>query len=74
MLTVFCWKELLKQIRMVRKISPKYYRLKENKIETTLCCIAVVATTLLLLLLDLFVLPFELIYLITYKTLWGGKE
>lgn len=74
MLTVFCWKEIIKKIRQFRKKTyPTYYRLDEEKIETTLGCIAVVAGTPLLLLLDLFVLPFELIYLITYKILWGGK-
>lgn len=74
MLTVFCWKEIIKKIRIVRKTYPTYYKLKQDKIETTLCCIAVVGVTPLLLLLDLFMLPFEMIYLITYKILWGGKK
>lgn len=74
MLTVFCWKEIIIDIRKVRNTRPTYYRLKEDKIDKTLCCIVVVVITPLLLLLDLFVLPFELIYLITYKILWGGKN
>nr|DAD88973.1 MAG TPA: hypothetical protein [Myoviridae sp. ct96L1] len=74
MFTVLCWKEIIKKIRIVRKTYPTYYRLKEDKIETTLCCIVVVVATPLFLLIDLFVLPFELIYLITYKILWGSKE
>lgn len=74
MFTVLCWKEIIRKIKIVRKTYPTYYRLKEDKIKTTLYCIAVVLFTPLILLLDLFVLPFELIYLITYKILWGGKE
>lgn len=74
MLTVLCWKEIIKQIRIVRKTNSKYYRLKEDKIDTTFYCIAVVLFTPLLLLFDLFILPFELIYLIIYKILWGDKE
>ena len=76
MLTVLCWKEIIKKIRKVRKTYPTYYRLKEDKIETTLCCILVVVATPLLLLLDLFVLPFELIYLITliYLVLMQYRE
>lgn len=73
MLTVLFWKDIIKKIRVLRKTYPTYYRLKKEKIETTFCCIVVVVITPLLLLLDLFVLPFELIYLITYKILWGGK-
>lgn len=74
MLTIFCWKKIIKDIKIVRNTWPTYYRLKEDKIEKTLCCIAVVVITPLLLLLDLFMLPFELIYLITYKILWGDKQ
>lgn len=74
MFTVLCWKEIIRKIRIVRQMNPTYYKLKEEKIETTLCCIFVVVATPLFLLIDLFVLPFELIYLITYKILWGGKE
>lgn len=73
MLTIFCWKEIIKDIKIVRNTWSGYYRLKEDKMEKTLCCITVVVATPLLLLFDLFVLPFELIYLITYKILWGGK-
>lgn len=73
MLTIFCWKKIIKDIKIVRNTWPTYYRLKEDKIEKTLCYIAVVVITPLLLLFDLFMLPFELIYLITYKILWGGK-
>ena len=74
MLTIFCWEKIIEKIKIVRKTYPTYYRLKEDKIETTLGCIAVVAATPLFLLFDLFVLPFELVYLVTYKILWGGKK
>lgn len=73
MITVLCWKKIIKEIGLVRNAPPTYYRLKEEKIIDTLCCIVVVAATPLLLLLDLSMLPFELIYLIIYKILWGGK-
>lgn len=70
MITKSFWKNIIKNIKEIKKTNPKYYKLEEEKTETTLIFIIIIIATPLFLLFDLFVLPFELLYLIVYKLLW----
>ena len=70
MITTLFWKEIAEGIKTVKNAKPQYYRLKEAKSITTLMFIIMIIVTPLFLLFDLFVSPFELLYLIVYKLLW----
>ena len=70
MITIFFWKEIAESIKKLKHAKPQYYRLKEAKSITTLMFIIMIIVTPLFLLFDLFVSPFELLYLIVYKLLW----
>lgn len=75
MITKFIWKETLTEIKQVKNITnPRYYRIKEDRLEATMDMVMIILATPIFILLDLLLLPIELIYLITYKILWGGKE
>ena len=70
MITTFFWKEIAKSIKEIKNAKPRYYRLKEDKSTVALIFIIMIVVTPLFLLFDLFVSPFELLYLIVYKLLW----
>ena len=71
MITKFIWKETLTGIKKVKNINnPRYYRIKEDRLEATMNMVIIILATPIFILLDLVLLPIELIYLIIYKILW----
>ena len=70
MIAIFFWKEIAESIKELKHAKPQYYRLKENKSMLTLMFVTMIIVTPLFLSIDLFMLPFELLYLIVYKLLW----
>lgn len=71
MITKFIWKETLTEIKQVKNITnPRYYRIKEDRLEATMEMVIIILATPIVILLDLVLLPIELMYLIIYKILW----
>lgn len=71
MITKFMWKEILTKIKQVKNITnPRYYRMKEDKSEATMDMVIVILATPIVVLLDLLLLPIELMLLIIHKILW----
>lgn len=71
MITKFIWKETLTEIKQVKNITnPRYYRIKEDRLEATMNMVIIILETPIFILLDLLLLPIELMYLINYKILW----
>lgn len=70
MITIFFWKEIAESIKKLKHAKPQYYRLKEDKSTVALIFTIMIIVTPLSLLFDLFMSPFELLYLIVYKLLW----
>lgn len=71
MITKFTWKEILTDIKQAKNITnPRYYRIKEDKSEVTMDMVIVILATPIVILLDLLLLPIELMHLIIYKILW----
>lgn len=71
MITKFIWKETLTEIKQVKNITnPRYYRIKEDRSEATMEMVIIILATPIAILLDLVLLPIELMYLIIYKILW----
>lgn len=71
MITKFIWKETLTRIKEVKNITnPRYYRIKEEKSEATMDMVIIILATPIVILLDLLLLPIELMHLIIYKILW----
>ena len=71
MITKFIWKEILADIKQVKNITnPRYYRIKEDRLDVTIDMVLVILATPIVVLLDLVLLPIELMYLIIYKILW----
>lgn len=71
MITKFIWKEILADIKQVKNITnPRYYRIKEDRLEVTIDMVLVILATPIVVLLDLVLLPIELMHLIIYKILW----
>lgn len=64
-------KEILTDIKQVKNITnPRYYRIKEARLEVTMDMAIIILATPIVILLDLVLLPIELMYLIIYKILW----
>lgn len=75
MITKTLWKETINGIKKVKYSSAKNYcTIEKNKKEATLGLIVVIIITPIYLIIDLCMLPFELVYLIFYKLLWGVKK
>lgn len=71
MITKVIWKETLTEIKQVKNITnPRYYRIKEDRLEATMEMVIIILATPIVILLDLVLLPIELMYLIIYKILW----
>mgnify|MGYP004694967245 CR=1 FL=1 len=71
MITKFIWKEILTKIKQVKNITnPRYYRIKEDKSEVTMNMVIVILATPIVIVLDLLLLPVELMLLIIHKILW----
>ena len=71
MITKFIWKETLTEIKQVKNITnPRYYRIKGDRLEATMEMVIIILATPIVILLDLVLLPIELMYLIIYKILW----
>lgn len=71
MITKCIWKETLVEIKKAKNINnPRYYRIKEDREEATMIMLLVIIITPIVILLDLVLLPIELMYLIIYKILW----
>lgn len=71
MITKFIWKEILADIKQVKNITnPRYYRIKEDRLYVTIDMVLVILATPIVVLLDLVLLPIELMHLIIYKILW----
>lgn len=70
MITAFLWKEITNNIKVVKNAKLQYYRLEEEKLMTALIFTVMIIATPPILLIDLFLSPFELLYLIVYKLLW----
>lgn len=71
MITKKLWKETLEEIKKVKNINnPHYYRIKEDKSEVAMEMVLAIFMSPFSILLDLFLLPIQLIYLIIYKILW----
>lgn len=71
MITKYIWKETLTEIKKVKNINNyRYYRIKEDKEEVAMIVLISIIGTPIVILLDLFLLPIELMYLIIYKILW----
>lgn len=71
MITKFIWKETLTEIKQVKNITnPRYYRIKGDRSEATMDMVLIILTTPIAILLDLVLLPIELMHLIIYKILW----
>ncbi len=71
MITKFIWKEILTEIKQVKNITnPRYYHIKEDRLEVTIDMVLVILATPIVVLLDLVLLPIELMHLIIYKILW----
>lgn len=71
MITKFIWKEILADIKQVKNITnPRYYRIKEDKSEATMNMVIVILATPIVIVLDLLLLPVELMLLIIHKILW----
>lgn len=69
MLTITIWKNLIKYIKDIKE-----YLWDEDKMLATIEIIILPIFTPFILLLDICAMPLELLYLIVYKFLWGGKE
>lgn len=64
-------KKKLTDIKQVKNITnPRYYHIKEDRLEATMDMVIVILATPVVILLDLLLLPIELMYLIIYKILW----
>lgn len=71
MINKYIWKETLADIKKTKNINnPRYYRIKEDRFEVTIGMVITILATPFIALLDLFLLPIELMYLIIYKILW----
>lgn len=71
MITKFIWKETLTEIKQVKNITnPRYYRIKKDRLEATMYMVMMILVTPIVILLDLVLLPIELMCLIIYKILW----
>lgn len=70
MITALLWKEITNNIKVVKNAKLQYSRLEEEKLMTTLIFTVMIIATPPILLMDIFVSPFELLYLIVYKLLW----
>ncbi len=71
MITKFTWKEILTEIERAKNITnPRYYRIKEDRLNATMDMVMIILATPIFILLDLLLLPIELMYLIIYKILW----
>lgn len=70
MITTLFWKEIVKNIKKVKNMKLQYYKLKEEKITATFMFVIMIIVTPLFLSIDIFMSPFELLYLIVYKLLW----
>lgn len=71
MITKFIWKEILTEIKQVKKHkNPRYYRIKEARLEASMDMVIIILATPIVILLDLVLLPIELMYLIICKILW----
>jgi hypothetical protein len=71
MITKFTWKEILTEIKQAKNITnPRYYRIKEDRLNATMDMVMIILATPIFILLDLLLLPIELMYLIIYKILW----
>lgn len=69
MITTLFWKEIVKNIKKVKNMKLQYYKLKEEKITATFMFVIMIIVTPLFLSIDIFMSPFELLYLIVYKLL-----
>ena len=71
MITKFIWKEILTEIKRLKNITnPRYYRIKQDKSEATMDMVIIILATPIVILLDLLLLPIELMLLIIHKILW----
>lgn len=80
MFTIIIWKNLIEYIKDTKnilngkKIKDEIKWLwDEDKMLATIKLIALSIGTPFLLLFDICVIPLELLYLLVYKFLWGGK-
>lgn len=80
MFTIIIWKNLIEYIKDTKNIlngkkikNEIKWLWDEDKMLATLKLIALSIGTPLLLLFDICVIPLELLYLLVYKFLWGGK-
>ena len=75
MITKNMWIKILEDIKWLKDgiANPKYCRIEIDRRETTVVLIITILMTPITILSDFVTIPFQLMYLITYKLLWKKK-
>ena len=75
MITKNMWIKILEDIKWLKDeiVNPKYCRIEIDRRETTVVLIITILMTPITILSDFVTIPFQLMYLITYKLLWKKK-